>query len=275
MNRVLPVLLLSSFCLAVKGQSAFSVKDGFIYSNTVLYTDKALDVESMIDTGCSLCLIDSTFADTSGLNILNDEKQVVYGKQDGLTTCIVDSIEFCGKLYHKVPCLVADLRGIFLEYAPDFIVGGDILRDRPLKINRTSMMIEPFAGKHEKGSIIMKWKDYKSEPDIPALFIMFEAIIDGQKYNFAFDTGSKGNKLPIDIQLEPTDTIQRETADINNKLTVKQQKEYKNVNLRISSHNFEFDFFEGKKKFGLLSLDLVNGHSFILNYKDRTLEILQ
>ena len=90
---------------------------------------------------------------------MNDEKQVVNGKKDGLPTCIVDSIEFCGKLYHKVPCLVADLKGIFLEYAPDFIVGGDILRDRPLKFNRTSMMIEPFTGKHEKGSIILKWKD--------------------------------------------------------------------------------------------------------------------
>lgn len=275
MNRVLLVILFTFLFLSVKGQSAFSVEDGFIYTNTVIHTDKELEVKSMIDTGCSLCLIDSTFADTSGLNILNDEKQVVNGKKDGLPTCIVDSIEFCGKLYHKVPCLVADLKGIFLEYAPDFIVGGDILKDRPLKFNRTSMMIEPFTGKHEKGSIILKWKDYKSEPDIPALFIMFETSINGQKYNFAFDTGSKGNKLPIDIQLEPTDTIQRETADINNKLTVKQQKEYKDVNMRISNHDFEFDFFEGKKKWGLLSLDLVNEHSFIINYKDRTLEILQ
>lgn len=272
MNKVLSILFLSFFVLSVKGQSPCSIKDSFIYTDVVLYTDSVVNVGAMIDTGCSLCLIDSTFANSLGLNMKN--KQMVYEKKDGLLTCIVDSLEFCGKMYCHVPCLVANLKGIFQKYAPNFLIGGDILRDRPLKFNLVSMMIEPFSGKHEKGSVIMKWKDYKSNPNIPALFIMFDVKINDIKYDFAFDTGSRGNKLPYNIQLKPSDIIQKETADINNALTIKQQRIYKDVNIQIANNTFNLDFFEGKKKWGLLSLDFIKDHSFILNYRDRTLEVL-
>ena len=49
MNRVLSVLLLTFFCLAVKGQSALSVKekDGFMCSNTVVRMKNGI-VSSML-----------------------------------------------------------------------------------------------------------------------------------------------------------------------------------------------------------------------------------
>ncbi len=273
MNKVLFILFFCSFCVFAKGQSTFYIKDSLLYTHIVLYTDKALGIPTMIDTGCSLCVIDSTFADSLGI-IINENKASVNDRKEGLSTCIIDSIEFCEKKYQKVPCLVADLKNIYQKYAPNFIIGGDVLRDRPLKFDRSSMTIEPTHGEHQKGGIAMKWKNYKSDPTIPVLYIMFEAKMNGQKYNFVFDTGSIGNKLPYNIQLEPSDTIQRESADINNELSIKQQKIYKNVYMQIANQTFKFDFLEGKKKWGVLGLDLVKEHSFVLNYKDRTLEII-
>jgi len=274
MNKVISFLFFSLFLISAKGQSAFCIKEGLMYTNTFFYTDSVFGVEAMIDTGCSLCVIDSTYASSLGLKITTEGKVAVDGRKEGLPTCVIDSIKFCEKLYKKVPCLVVNLKGTFQEYAPNFIVGGDVLRDRPLKFDRSSMTIEPTHGEHQKGSIAMKWKNYKSDPTIPALYIMFEAKMNGQKYNFVFDTGSIGNKLPYNIQLEPSDTIQRESADINNELSIKQQKIYKNVYMQIANQTFKFDFLEGKKKWGILGLDLVKEHSFVLNYKDRTLEII-
>lgn len=274
MNKVISFLFFSLFFISAKGQSAFCIKEGLMYTNTLFYTDSVFGVEAMIDTGCSLCVIDSTYASSLGLKITTEGKVAVDGRKEGLPTCVIDSIKFCEKLYKKVPCLVANLKGTFQEYAPNFIVGGDVLRDRPLKFNQSTMMIEPFRGKREKGNVVMKWKDHKSEPGIPALYIMLEAKINGLVFNFAFDTGSRGNKLPSHIMLDPSYTIQRETADINNKLTIRPQKVYKNINIKISNHTFNLDFFEGRKKWGLLGLDFLEGHSFILNYKERTLEII-
>lgn len=144
-------------------RGGIAVKEGLMYTNTLFYTDSVFGVEAMIDTGCSLCVIDSTYASSLGLKITTEGKVAVDGRKEGLPTCVIDSIKFCE---------------------------------------------------------------------------------------------------------------QRETADIKNKLTIRPQKVYKNINIKISNHTFNLDFFEGRKKWGLLGLDFLEGHSFILNYKERTLEII-
>lgn len=272
---IILIFCIFSFIYSIKGQNAFTVKDGFLYTHIDLFSTITMSVESLIDTGCSLCVIDSTFArDSMGVEIMVKEKILVNTKKNKLPVCVIDSVKFCGKLYRKVYCLVANLKTTYQSYAPNFIVGADILRDRPLKFNKNSMKIETPTENKRKGGTIIKWKDRNGISDIPNEYIIFETKIQGQKYIFAFDTGSKGNKLPNGIQLEHSETIQRETADINHKLTIQKIKLYKNVKIQIGKLVFKLDFLEGKRNYGLLSLDLVDGHSFILDYKKRTLEIL-
>jgi hypothetical protein len=256
------------------GQSELVIKDSLLYTHTDLSTTKIISVLSLIDTGSSLCVIDSIFAkDSMEINIMDDEKVLVNTKTNLLSTCIVDSVKFCGKVYRKVYCIVANLRETFQEYAPDFIIGADILRDRPLKFNRSSMIIEPVKKRKREGTVL-KWESSDAYSSIPVGYMVFETKIQGENACFVFDTGSRNNKLPNNIHMEPSGFLQKESADINHQLATQQLRLYKNVKFQIGKQTFTLDFLEGKKEYGLLGLDFLGGHSFILNYGEKTLEIL-
>jgi len=60
-QRALHLLLLLAFAIGVAAQSRLYNQYGFIYADAMLSTpNKAMTVQAMIDTGCSLCMIDST-----------------------------------------------------------------------------------------------------------------------------------------------------------------------------------------------------------------------
>ena len=134
-------LLGSIFVLipSVIAQTDLVVKDSLLYTYTQLYSLHSDSTLSLIDTGSSLCAIDSTYAvDKMGICLNETNKVRVNSRTNKLSTCLIDSVSFCGKIYRKVPCIVADLKGIFQKYAPDFVIGADILRDRALVFNLSS-----------------------------------------------------------------------------------------------------------------------------------------
>ena len=98
---------------AAKAQSKLIFKDKFMYTDVQVFNEtKRHSIPSLIDTGCSLCIIDSIFAiDSCGIK--EDELQTIPVNQtkDKISSAFIDSIFFCGKTYHKVYCLVADLTG--------------------------------------------------------------------------------------------------------------------------------------------------------------------
>ena len=50
-------------CITAKAQSKLIFKDKFMYADAQVFNEsKKHSIPSMIDTGCSLCIIDSTFA---------------------------------------------------------------------------------------------------------------------------------------------------------------------------------------------------------------------
>lgn len=274
--RKLILLLGSIFVLipSLRAQSDLIVKDSLLYTYAILnslHTDSTL---SLIDTASSLCVIDSTYAvDVMGV-CLNDTNQVlVNSRTDRLSTCLMDSVSFCGKTYRNVPCIVADLKGVFQKYAPDFVIGADILRDRALVFNLSSERLYPAPNGKIKG-VKLTWKDSKRYSGVPLSFIIFEAEMSGKDVCFAFDTGSRTNKLPANFHPSSPELIQRETANLSSKLKKNTLRCYRNITFQIEKNQYTLDFFEGNYAYGLLNLDFLGGHSFILDYRKRCLVIL-
>ena len=269
-------LLGSIFVLipSLRAQSDLIVKDSLLYTYAILHSLHSDSSLSLIDTGSSLCVIDSTYAvDKIGV-CLNDTNQVrVNSRTDKLSTCLMDSVNFCGKTYRNVPCIVADLKGVFQKYAPDFVIGADILRDRALIFNLSSKRLYPAPNEKIKG-MKLTWKDSKRYPGIPLSFIIFETKISGEDVDFAFDTGSRTNKLPMNFHPSSPELIQRETANLSSKLTERTLRCYRNITFQIEKNQYTLDFFEGNYAYGLLNLEFLGGHSFMLDYRKRFLVIL-
>lgn len=262
--------------ISTNAQSDLIVKDNLLYTHTKLYHSHSGSALSLIDTGSSLCVIDSTFAiDKLGISLTDTNKVLVNSTTNMMPTCLVDSVNFCGKIYRDVPCVVADLKGTFQQYAPNFIIGADILRDRALVFNLTLKKLCPVRNnKIRKAGVKLTWKDFKRDSGVPLLFIIFKAKILGKDILFAFDTGSRTNKLPSNIHPASPELIQRETANLSSKLKIETLKCYKNITFQIDKNHYTLDFFEGNKTYGTLNWNFFGGHSFILDYNERCLVIL-
>ena len=83
MKKIFLLYSMFVFVLLAHGQSKLIIKDSLLYTHTDLLTTKSFSVLSLIDTGCSLCVIDSTFAkDTIGLIIEEHERVSVNTKSN-------------------------------------------------------------------------------------------------------------------------------------------------------------------------------------------------
>ena len=105
-------------------------------------------------------------------------------------------------------------------------------------------------------------------------YIILDSKVNGKKTRFAFDTGSKYNKLQHGLYVGEPEQIQKETADIGNKLSIKTAEFCRNVTFKIGKDDNTLDFIIGVRNIGLLNIEFLQGHSFILNYKKQILELL-
>lgn len=273
----LPLYIVFAVSLTGKAQSKLTFKDKFIYTDVQVFNERKTSmIPSLIDTGSSLCIIDSTFA-VDSCGIKENELQTLFVNQtkDKISSIFIDSIFFCGKTYHKVYCLVADLTGIYQKYAPKFIVGADILKSGAWKFDMQKNMIEPYDCDNKTSGIVYKWKNHIDYPDVAIDYIIFDSKVNGKKARFAFDTGCKNNKLQHGLYAGETEQIQKETANIGNKLSIKAAKLCKDVTFKIGKNKYTLDFIISDGNIGLLNIEFLQGRSFILNYKKQTFEILQ
>ena len=92
------LLFFICYSVASVGQSSLIEKDGFLYTNTILYSEKDIPVLSLIDTGCSLCVIDSTFVSKNiVINSLDSNYVLINSNNYKVSFCVIDSLFFCGK----------------------------------------------------------------------------------------------------------------------------------------------------------------------------------
>ncbi|UVP00671.1 hypothetical protein NXV86_12490 [Bacteroides sp. BFG-257] len=97
------IMLAVSF--AAKAQSKLIFKDKFMYTDVQVFNEtKKHSIPSLIDTGCSLCVIDSIFAiDSCGIK--GDELQAIPVNQtkDKISSAFIDSIFFVER--HIIKCI--------------------------------------------------------------------------------------------------------------------------------------------------------------------------
>ena len=262
--------------MADKAQSKLVFKDKFMYTDVQVANEKnAHSILSLIDTGCSLCIIDSVFAvDSCGVKEKELKTVFVNQTREKISSIVLDSISFCGKTYRKIYCLVADLTGTYQKYAPQFILGADILKSGAWKFDMERNVIEPYDYHKKAKGTVFRWKNHKDYSDVAIDYIIFDSKMDGKKTRFAFDTGCKNNKLQRGFYTGETEQIQKETASIGNKLSIKTVDVCRNVKFEIGKSVFTLDFVIGDYNIGLLNIEFLQGHSFILNYKKQTLELL-
>lgn len=259
-------------------QCKIKVDGSFIYSDILISNShlKSYNTSALIDTGCSMCVIDSTFAvDTCGISIRKMLPNTVNKDRIKVHTTYVDAVSFCGKLYNNVYCIVADLKGIYKHYAPKFIIGANILKQERWKIDTKAGTMEPC--KENLKTISYKWKNHRDYIDVAKDYIVLVGDIDNQKTRFIFDTGSKFNKLPHDFKLRNYNaaSIEEETASIGKKISVEQLHSFKDVNFKIGNDMYSSDFIEGKKEnIGCINITFLNGKTFILDYPQQKFEIV-
>ena len=135
-------------------------------------------------------------------------------------------------------------------------------------------IIESYDFNNKAKGIIYKWKNHLDYPDVAIDYIILDSKVNGKKTRFSFDTGSKYNKLQHGLYVGEPEQIQKETADIGNKLSIKTAELCRNVTFKIGKDEYTLDFIIGDRNIGLLNIEFLQGHSFILNYKRQILELL-
>ena len=86
------------FCLCTYGQAELKEKDSLLYTSLEVYSHKMQTVAGLVDTGCSLCVVDSTFArDSLGIAMPDKLKLMVNSRDNRMPTCVVYSVLFAVK----------------------------------------------------------------------------------------------------------------------------------------------------------------------------------
>ena len=87
-----------------------------------------------------------------------------------------------------------------------------------------------------KGTIY-KWKNHEDYPDVAIDYIILDSKVNGKKTRFAFDTGCRNNKLQRGLYVGKPEQIQKETANIVNKLSIKMAELCRNVTFKIGGEH--------------------------------------
>ena len=263
---------------AVMAQSQLTIKYHLLFADvSVFNSGLCLTSQAMIDTGSSACIIDSTYAVDScqvkGERV-NATAGNTRGKEINTSYVYVDSIAFGGVVYTKVRCYLVDLVGKLQQFAPKFVVGGEILKNDLWCYDLKENTLQRYTTTPDNVVATIKWKRYA---DSALNHIYFEGKIGGKKTRILFDTGATRNSLTSDFDLTPTEKIKIQSANFADKFTQKEVGLCKNISVELSKYNFNLDFIKDKgdgSKYPRINADFLQGKKWMLDYKRRRLLIL-
>ena len=250
----------------------------------MMYTDVTLSdggashhVPGMIDTGCSVCMIDSTYAvDSCHITDVKGDKMMdnTAGKSIKSSYVYLDSISFAQTTYTHVWCFIVDLAGKLKQFAPKFIIGGDILKRAPWCFDLKKYKLQRLKNVPAHVGTAIRWKKYA---DTGLNIIYLKGKIAGKKTRIHFDTGARFNAVLPTSELTPTAYIEIPGADIAEALTTKTVGQCKDIPVEISDYSFKVDFIKPKKDGSeepRLNASFLMGKKWVLDYEHQQLLIL-
>ena len=231
--RLVVSLILILQAAMVMAQSPITTKYHLLFADvSVFNAGLSCTSQAMIDTGSSVCIIDSTYAIDS-CQIKGERVNATVGNTMGkdINTfyVYVDSIAFGGVVYTKVRCYLVDLAGTLQQFAPKFIIGGEVLKRDLWCYDLKRNTLQRYMRVPKNVVATIKWKKYA---DAALNLIYFEGKIGGKDTRIFFDTGSLLNAVPSNFDITPTDSVKLPGANIADKLTYKKVGWCKNVPVR-------------------------------------------
>ena len=277
-HKLLLILSLSLLSLTAWGQSKITMKESWMYTDVSLSNGGISHrVPGMIDTGCSVCIIDSTYAvDSCHITDVKGDKMMdnTAGKSIKSSYVYLDSISFAQTTYTHVWCFIVDLAGKLKQFAPKFIIGGDILKRDPWCFDLKEYKLQRLKNVPAHVGTTIRWKKYA---DTGLNIIYFKGKIAGKKTRIHFDTGARFNAVLPTSELTPTAYIEIPGADIAEALTTKTVGQCKDIPVEISDYSFKVDFIKPKKDGSeepRLNASFLMGKKWVLDYGHQQLLIL-
>ena len=265
----------------VVAQSAPLLVDAsYVYTPVRLsHGDGVRTVRALIDTGCSFCVVDSTFAvdscgwDSAALASLHT--RAASGARVPVHTGVLARVDFCGMTFIGVKCLVVDLKGKLLHHAPNFIVGENLLSAQPLCFDGSNRRLTVGDARGENAKVL-RWQTRKSSDGTFTEGIFLKGRVGGKKVRIFLDSGSRYNKVNVallpDAKRELLDLPQ---GDISRRLEVRQVPVCRVVETRVSDRTARLDFVLSDRPDAVLNFDFLRDTVFVLDYDRREIRIKQ
>ena len=196
------------------------------------------------------------------------------GKSIKSSYVYLDSISFAQTTYTHVWCFIVDLAGKLKQFAPKFIIGGDILKRDPWCFDLKEYKLQRLKNVPAHVGTAIRWKKYA---DTGLNIIYLKGKIAGKKTRIHFDTGARFNAVLPTSELTPTAYIEIPGADIAEALTTKTVGQCKDIPVEISDYSFKVDFIKPKKDGSeepRLNASFLMGKKWVLDYEHQQLLIL-
>ena len=273
-NRILVLFSITiTSVISSTAQIPITSKNNWMYVDATLSSkEKNVHTSAIIDTGCTYCVIDSTFAADLQLSTI-DTTSVIYSTQKtpmSVSRVNLPQLAIGEKVYNNVLCIIVDLQGKAKEYAPSFIIGADIMSRDLWNIDLKNSVLS-FLTELPQQKQKIKWASRK------AIFpndIILKAEVNGKKGYFFFDTGSRRNKIPQSLGIAATKTQQEQTANIAESLSIKELQVVERAQLKVGFIDKVIDMFITPEKQGYLNAQCLWGKSIVLDYKNKCIFIL-
>lgn len=264
----------------VAQSSPLYADESYLYTQVRLsHGDRERTVRALIDTGCSFCVIDSTFAvdscgwDRAALAPLHT--RAASGTRVPVHAGVLERVDFCGMTFIGVKCLVVDLKGKLLTYAPNFIIGENLLSAQPLCFDwpHRRLTAGDAQGKNEA---VLRWQTRESRDGTFTKGIFLKGHIGGKKVRFFLDSGSRYNKVNAALLPDaPRELIALPQGDISRRLQVQQVPVCRAVETRVGDCTTRLNFVLTDRPDAVLNFDFLRNAVFVLDYDRREIRIKQ
>ena len=256
-NRILILFSITiASVISSTAQVPITIKNNWMYVDASFsYGGKDIPISALIDTGASVCIMDSIFA-TDSCNIKIEKSNAVIGNTNGKKVVSfkfnLDSINLGGHKYYDVCCYIVNLSGMFAQYAPKFIIGGDVLkRDYwEFDLGKFSMIQRTIIPQNIQYQL--HWKNHEDYSSAFLNAIIFQGKIAGQK-----------TKIETQEVANVAEALRKETRGV-----------CENTPVALKDWDFTLDFVVSEEKIPRLNIDFLKGKSFILSYKQKILYVL-
>lgn len=272
------LLIIANVAQVVAQSSPLYADESYLYTQVRLtHGDHARMVRALMDTGCSFCVIDSTFAvDSCGWDraaLVPLHTRAASGARVPVHCVELERVDFCGMTFIGVKCLVVDLKGKLLTYAPNFIIGENLLSAQPLCFDwpHRRLMVGDVQGEN---AAVLRWQTRESRDGTFTKGIFLKGRVGGKKVRFFLDSGSRYNKVNAALLPgAPRELMDLPQGDISRRLQVQQMPVSRAVEMRVGDHTTRLNFVLTDRLDAVLNFDFLRNTVFVLDYDRREIRI--